>query len=276
MAGKYSLYKTIKADFKLALKGPLLFCTLGVTLGFCFDNWQDLQNFFITPLMSGTESGISVLYFFFNSFSFGGVFSGYFSTIMAAVPFSANYCHEVDGGISIYKIARCGRPCYVRSKFLVASVLGGLTLSIGGLIFILVLASYLPLTTPDQVFELSWLPFSGLLTDGKELLYFASVLYISFLGGALWASIGLCASAFIPNAYVAICSPFICRFILVQIGRMLRLPYEFRLDLLLEARVTAYSDSITLLMITSAVLVLIFLCGYLFSKRVERRIISVE
>ena len=260
----------------MGLKLSFLLAVFGVVLGFCFDNWQDLKIFFITPLISGENPSICVLYYFFNAFSFGGVFSEYFSAIMAAIPFAANYCQETDGDMNIYKISQCGKYSYARSKFLVASTLGGMTLFLGGLIFILALAAYLPLVTPEQIFETSWVPFSGTLTIGNGWSYFAIMLYISFLGGALWASVGLCASAYFPSRYVAICAPFIFRFILTQIGRLLNLPNGLRLEILLCARGKIYSDAVTLVATTVVVFVLILLCYRLFAKRVERRMWDVE
>lgn len=276
MVAKSAFSRTVIADFKIGLKFPFLFAGCGVVLGFCFDNWQDLRNFFISPLISEEKPSVCVMYYFFNSFSFGGVFSEYFAAIMAAIPFAANYCQETDGGLSIYKISRCGKYIYARSKFLVASILGGLTVSLGGLVFILALSSYLPLVTPEQFHEISWLPFSRALTIGNGTPYFAIVLYISFLGGALWGSVGLCASAYFPSLYVAICALFIFRFVLVQIGRLLELPGGLRLDLLLVARETVYSDTITFIITTAIVLVLIFLCYRLFCAQLERRIWDVE
>lgn len=272
MEGRATFIRKARADFRIGMKYPFLLAILGVTLGFFFDNWQDLRLSINNPLIYREDSPICVMYYVFNSFSFGGVFTGYFSTIMAAIPFAANYCLELGGGISIYKVSRCGRRAYVRSKFLVASVFGGLTLFLGGLIFMLILDAYLPIVTPEKILESQWIPFFRTLTIGSGAPYLAIVLYISFLGGALWASVGLCASAYFPSHYVAICAPFIFRFVLTQIGRLLKLPNGLRLEMLLSARGKIYSDTVTLVATTVAVLVFIFLCYHLFAKRIERRI----
>lgn len=276
MEGNDAFFRTVRADFKMGLKLPFLLAVFGVVLGFCFDNWQDLRNFFVAPLISGGKPSICVMYYFFNSFSFGGVFSEYFATIMAAIPFGTNYCQETEGGMCIYKISRCGKNAYARSKFLAASILGGTTLSLGGLIFILALAAYLPLVTPEQIFETSWVPFSQALTIGNGWPYFAIVLCVSFLGGALWGSVGLCTSAYFPSRYAAVCAPFIFRFVMVQLGRLINLPDGLRLDLLLEARVTNHSDIVTFIVTAAFVLALIFLCYRLFCMKLERRIWNVE
>ncbi len=276
MAAKSVLRRTVCADVKMGLGLPFLFAILGVSLGFCFDNWEGLKSSISAPMPYQEGSVACIMYYFFNSFSFGGMFSTYFAAIMAAIPFSCSYCQEENGGMSIYKVSRCGCKAYVRSKFFVASMLGGLTLFLGGLLFILALGTYLPIVTPGKIFESDWIPFYKALTYKNGALYLVIVLYINFLGGALWSSVGLCASAFIPSGYVAVCAPFVFEFVLVQIGRLLKLPDGMRLDRLLTARGTIYSDSVTLVITTVTVVALIFLCCHLFSKRVERRIFNVE
>lgn len=258
------------------MKYPFLLAILGVTLGFCFDNWQDLRISINNPLIYGEGSPICIMYYVFNSFSFGGAFTGYFSTTMAAIPFAANYCWELGGGMSIYKASRCGRHAYARSKFLVASVFGGLTMFLGGLVFMLLLGTYLPIVTPEKILESQGIPFFRALTIGNGVLYLAIILYISFLSGTLWGSVGLCTSAFFPSSYVAICAPFIFRFFLTQIGRLLKLPNGLRIEMLLSARGKIYSDSVTLIVITIVVLALVFLCYRLFTERIERRIWNAE
>lgn len=276
MEDKPTLSRTIRADFKMGLKLPFLLGIFGVFMGFCFDNWEGLRSFIRSSKQYGENSVQCVMYYFFNSFSFGGVFSNYFATIMAAIPFATNYCKETEGGMSIYKISRCGSSVYVRSKFLVASLLGGLTLFLGGLIFSALLGIYLPIVTPGKLFESQWIPFFQALNTGNGVLYMVIVLYISFLGGCLWASVGLCASAYFPSSYVAVCAPFIFRFVLTQIGRLLKLPNGLRLELLLCARGTIYSDDVTVIVTTVAVAFLIFVCYRLFAKRIERSIWNVE
>lgn len=276
MEGKPTLSQTVRADFKIGLKVPFLLAVFGVFSGFCFDNWEALRSFIRSSKQYSESSVQCVMYYFFNSFSYGGVFSTYFATIMAAIPFAANYCQETEGGMSIYKITRCGSSVYVRSKFLVAAMLGGLTLFLGGLIFSALLGIYLPIVTPGKLFESQWIPFFQALNTGNGVLYMVIVLYISFLGGCLWASVGLCASAYFPSKYVAVCAPFIFRFVLTQIGRLLKLPNGLRLELLLCARGTIYSDSVTLIVTTATVLLLIFVCHRLFTRRIERSIWNVE
>lgn len=276
MADKSTFIRTVREDFQIGMKCPFLLAILGVTLGFFFDNWQDIRLSISASVAYADSSPICIMYYVFNSLSFGGVFTGYFSTIMAAIPFATNYCWEQGDGMCTYKITRCGRHTYVHSKFLVAATLGGLTMFLGELVFILLLGTYLPIVTQEKIFESQWIPFFHMLTIGDGVPYLAIILYISFLSGALWGSIGLWISAYFPSSYVAVCAPFIFRFLLVQVGRLLNLPNGLRLDRLLVVRGTIYSDFVTLVVTTATVFVLIFLCYRLFMKRMERRIWDVE
>lgn len=276
MKDKSNFIRTVIADLKLGLKVPFILAILGVTLGYVFDNWMDLQISINNPLINNDESPICVLYYVYNSFSFGGVFTAYFSIIMAAIPFAANYCSEQDGGLSIYKISRCGCRAYVRSKFLVTSALGGMTVFLGCLLFMVILGTYLPIITLEKLHESQGIPFYHALTVGNGALYLVIILYISFLGGALWGSVGLWISGYFTSSYVAVCAPFLVRFVFVQVARILQLPDELRLDRMLSARVTILSDFVTLILTTAIVIVLILLCCHLFSKQVERNIWNVE
>lgn len=99
MGAKSVFNRTVRADFKMGLGIPFLLAVVGVVLGFIFDNFESLRNDFGNPLIYGEGSVSCIMYYFFNSFSFGGVFTEYFAAIMAAIPFSTNYCQEVKGGM---------------------------------------------------------------------------------------------------------------------------------------------------------------------------------
>lgn len=275
MADKLTIKNTVIADLRCGIRIPLLLAILGVALGFCFDNGQSLIQ--STNRLGYPENAVySVHYFVFNAYSFGGVFSEYFIAILAAVPFAGNYSEEFQGRLSVYKMARCGKRTYTLSKFVAGAFWGGFSLFLGGLLLILTLSTYLPLVTEADLLEYQWIPFYDALTVGAGVPYFLIILYIMFLAGALWASIGLCVSAFFPNTYVAICSPFIVRFFFVQIGRLSKLPNSLRLDRLLSARATIGSDFFTLVLLHVIVFIIIVACSRLFRRRIERRMNDAE
>lgn len=266
MRNKSAFVRTVCTDFKLGFGCFFLLAVLGVTLGYVFDNWQDLS------LIFSPQGRMCITYYIFNAFSFGGLFTEDFASALAALPFAANYCQELSGGMVPYKMPRCGQRAYTHSKFVVAPILGGLTVAAGTLVFMLLLATRLPIITERKLSQMLSFPYGSWLTVAGGWPYLAAILYLSFLGGALWASAGLCCSAFFPSPYVAVCAPFILKFMLTQIGRQLKLPGELRLELLLEARATIYSDAVTLIVLTAVILALNALLCHIFTRRVERRI----
>ena len=268
--------RTFRADLRMGLGFPSVLSVLGVVLSFCFDNFESLRGCWRNPYIYRENSVNCVVYYVFNSFSFGGVFSQYFCPMLAAVPLACSYCVEKQGRLLIYKVTRCGRIAYTRSKFLSASLLGGGALALGTLLFMLVLGSFLPVVTPQKLLESDWIPYFDALNTGNGTAYLGIILYIVFLNGCLWSSVGLCASAFFPNRYVALSAPLVAQFLLMELERMLKLPGEFRLCLLMSARTRLYSDGVTLAVLTGTVLFLIFVLHRVFAKKVERGLLDAS
>lgn len=262
----------LRSDIRQGFGISFLFAVAGIVISLCFDSLGTLKATINNPLIYGEYAGICVLYFYFNAISFGGVFSHYMFAILAALPFAASYSIEQQNGAVVYRILRSSKRNYCSTKILVSAISGGLTACIGCLLFILALSTYLPLITTRQVLELSTFPYGCTLSIGGGVPYFVISLYLAFLRGALYSSVGMCVSAFLPNPYIAVCSPMIFEFFLVECGRLLRLPAALRLDLVLLARGTLYSDSATLLIVTVVVSSIIILCFKLFSARCERRL----
>lgn len=272
MEDKFVQGSMLRSDIRQGFGISFLFAVAGIVICLCFDSWETLKATINNPLIYGEYANICVLYFYFNAISFGGVFSRYMLSVLAALPFAANYSIEQQNGAVVYRILRSSKRNYCSTKILVSAISGGLTVCIGCLLFILALSTYLPLVTSQKVLELSAVPYAYTLSIGGGVPYFVISLYLAFLRGALYSSVGMCVSAFLPNPYIAVCSPMIFEFFLVECGRLLRLPAALRLDLILSARGTLFSDSATLVIVTVVVLSIIILCFELFSARCERRL----
>lgn len=210
---------------------------------------------------------ISVHYFYFNAVSFGGVFSHYFAALLAGLPFAASYAEE--HGMLPYLLCRTSRIKYCVSKMLVSALAGGLALSCGALVFMLLLAMKFPLVTERTLFEMQWIPFFGLLNDGG-VTYFIACLYLAFLKGFLWGGVAMCVSAYLPNQFVVTASPFVLSFILVQIYRLSRLSDSLRLDRLLSGRVQIGSEFCTLAAAAIAVAAVWAICAVLFVRKLKK------
>lgn len=261
-----------RADFRQAFRQPFVLAVLGVILCFILDNPHDFGFVVHGDPELLKHSEICVQYFYFHAVSFGGVFCSYLLPIVTAVPYAASYSQEFRHHLLIYQIVRCHKRVYFRNKILVTALSGGLTASLGGLLFMAMLAVKIPLTTPMNLFEMQDFPYAEALASHGGLPYMVIVVYLLFLSGALWSSAGLCISAYLPNPYLAICSPMMFQFFLVELSRLLHLENNQRLDMLLCARGSIISDTFTLPFVTIAVCLLVMGFGIVFTKRCERRL----
>lgn len=261
-AAKGTLWPDLLQGFRL----HFLLSVVGVFLCLVLDNGEFLRNSIHNPYADPYAEGstLCVLYFYFNAVSMGGVFSAYVIPILAAVPYAASYALEAENRMVIYKAVRAGNRSYFRSKILVSALTGGACTALGSLLFMGALSTYLPITTP------------AMLQSAQAFLYqqfpgFPWVLiYLAFLSGTLWAVSGMCISAFLPSPYLAMCFPMILQFLLVETGRLLVLPPEYRLDLLLNGRSGLGSDWGTLIFLTFFTFGAVILSGILFRKQCER------
>jgi hypothetical protein len=265
MGGKIFL-RSISADFKRALRFPLLIAILVVVLGFVFDNYGDLQVAIENPERAREVS--TVLYFYFNSVSFGGVFSRYLFAMIAALPFASGYVAERQSGMTTFLISKTGQRNYCFSKMLVSAISGGLALAIGSTMFILIMSTRMPLVNDAIAFEHIWAPYHALLA-GNGITYFAVALYLMFITGVLWGAVAMCVSAYVTDKYVVIASPFLIAFVEMQFSRMLKLPNSYRIEWLLTGRSGIGSDNMTLIVCSIFVLLVFAVCTMLFTRRVK-------
>lgn len=270
MVGKLN-GKSYTIEFVQILCPQLLLGIIGVALCFYLDALESIKSSINNPLIYGEYSVSCVLHYITEGYSFGGVFCTYLMPILTALPYAASYSVEESNYFVPYKIARSGKRHYSLAKILTAAVSGGLTALIGTLLFTLILSTYLPLVTPQDILETQVLPFGTLLFQGGGIPFLMVVMYLITLSGALWAESGLWISAFFPNQYVALCFPMLFKFLMTQTGRLLRLPDGLRLDKILCVRGTFLSDKITLVVASLTVLILITIMGRSFRKRIERR-----
>lgn len=263
-------------ELKRVFHLPFLVGIVGTAVCFYLDELEFIKMTINNPLVF-TEGSVScVLHYITGSYTFGGVFCSYLMPIFAAFSYSVSYCTEENNHMVSYKIARSGKKQYSFAKVLTTAVSGGLTTLLGMLFFAIALSTYLPLTTLQYIEESQILPFGSLLSRNGGLTFLMVVMYLITLSGALWAEAGLWVSAYLPNPYVALCFPMIFKFLMVQTGRLLRLPDAIRLDRLLSLNGRLMSDETTLVVVTGVVFALIVLMGGDFRRKIERRIENVS
>lgn len=255
-----------------------LFClsSFGVVCCLCLDSWNTLQYVILHPEAAQLDSTMCVLYFYFNAVSFGGVYSRYFTAILVSIPFSAVYSIEENNNFVVYKVVRLGKKKYNLYNIGFAAASAGAVMLIGRILFPCVLSIFLPIATPTFIESMNGLPFHELLQTDNVTGYFAVLSYLALLKGIILGSIGMCVSAFLPNAYIAICSPMLFEFLMVEINRLLMLPSSFRLDMIFCGRGIFISNNLTLVVSTVATILVVTFCYKIFGNRVERRIENGE
>lgn len=186
--------------------------------------------------------------------------------IFGALPFAANFADEWSCSASNMYITRCGTVKYAVSNVVVTFVSAFITVLSGMLIFAAVLACFMPLC-PSNMDSLSG-PFDFLLKTPIPFLAVAVRAAVFAASCAMWSVMGLMLSAFFPNKYVALCTPFAASYIVE------------RITIQFPAPLNLWTVSISMLNWNNTVLLFLYsiglftalaaLCGLIFVLRVKR------
>lgn len=158
-------------------------------------------------------SGADVLYFWNIAQNIG-----YFTSISILCCTAINctaFLNDYHSNFYRNCVLRSGKLSYTLSKFLSCVVIGGLTLALGLVIFILILRIKFPLIAEnssylEQYIRSSDSMFTGKILESRHYIgFFVVQTLLAFLFGALWSAVGICISAFITDKYVASFSPYI-------------------------------------------------------------------
>lgn len=137
-----------------------------------------------------------------------------FAPLLAALPFSARFCAEIDCGMIRSIILRQQPVKYLAQKFAINGIAGGVSLALPEILLTLVIVALgMPYRIEDvyegyqtvcydSVFEELQFTWGG-------LAYMLVCVALVFLSGAVWANVGLCMSAFIPNRFLAVGFPIV-------------------------------------------------------------------
>jgi fumarate reductase subunit D len=91
-----------------------------------------------------------------------------------------------------------------------------------------------------------------------------------FLSAAFWSVVGLCASSYMPNKFVALCTPFIISFFLNRFTYTF--PIWLRLNRISEGMCKFNGTVISLAYATLVYTVLTTVAGLIFVKNAKRRL----
>lgn len=201
--------------------------------------------------------------------------SGFHKLILlfCVLPYTISFCEDWNSNYIKAIVIRSGLRQYAISKMISCAFSAGISVWMGIALFIAPLMVNIPLVSTTagnyEAFATQTLAGEWLL-EGRYLLYFAVYIYLASLAGAFWAVVGLCASAFIPNKFVALFIPFIGFYILVFFTY--EFPVWLQLSKIANGDIGIAGTFPSLLYATLLFAVLFFLVGLLFMKMVARRL----
>lgn len=187
--------------------------------------------------------------------------------------YSASFCIDWQSRFNYFLIIRSERKAYALSKCLAAAIAGGLAVVLGAVLFIGVVCIATPAMLPPERWrsELEWQAFGDLIMKEQVGRYFLAHLFCLFLQAAFSASLGLTASAYLPNKYVAYMMPFILGFVIAELAMIFQFPFWLN-PVYFIVRAWDTSTPVILLRALALYVPLILLCILLFMHRVKRRL----
>jgi len=197
-------------------------------------------------------------------------------TLFCVLPYTTGFCDDWNSQYIRPLFIRIGATRYGISKVIACALSSGTAVALGLILFIVSLMPWVTFVSKSagnyEFFATNTLGGVFLL-NGQNGMYFAIYIYLAFLAASFWSVFGLCASAYIPNKYVALCTPFIASYILNFVTN--RFPVWARLNKIIDGSCIIGG---TLLSIFYATLLFSFLTigvGAIFVKKAKRRIANV-
>jgi hypothetical protein len=190
--------------------------------------------------------------------------------IFAAIPFVASFCSDWNTQYIRFMLARSSVRRYTWSKVTVCSV-SSFTVVFLGLLFFLLFLSFLMPVFPQDIEAHSYPPFGSLLTSGFPMASLLLTLFIFAVGNSFWVICGLTLSAYLPNRFIAVLSPFVFSYFLEEVSS--GFPTWISLYHLTRVRdVIGLGALPSLIYFIFIFGLLIFICGLIFSHQVKRRV----
>ena len=192
------------------------------------------------------------------------------TVIFAAVPFTANFADEWKNRVTAYCVTRKGVKKYAASNVLLCAVTSFLALFLGILLYMLVMSFFVDFDTPGKYVGDTGYPYCELYTYGPRWLYPIIRVFIFSVSGSMWCVMGLMLSAFVPNKYVAVCSPVVASYVVERIT--MQLPVKFSLYSLSVSFPLIYNSVVTFIYTTMFFTVISAVCGFVFYFVLRKRV----
>jgi hypothetical protein len=131
--------------------------------------------------------------------------------LIVVLPFAASFTSERTSKYLQLIVSRSGRSRYIVSKFVANALAGGMVLALSAIVIYAFLSLILPEGLPvphPQARIPPQNPFDELYRQDTALFVWTRI-GISFIFGLTYASLGMLASLFTENRFIALAAPFI-------------------------------------------------------------------
>lgn len=194
-----------RAHFYKLIRDPLFYVGIIATALLCASKW--LQHFHGSDVRSDIDVTL------------------YFSTvtkmiaIAGALPFAANFAGEWKSRVTINCVSRCDASRYAVSNVVVCFLSSVATVFVGMMLYAGVLSFFIPVYVENgnsmDLLELT------LLGNERYSLPWIYIIYriLPFAASCgMWSVMGMMVTAFFPNKFVGICTPFVASYVIERIS----------------------------------------------------------
>ena len=186
--------------------------------------------------------------------------------VCASIPFAANFADEWNNMTILSCITRKNVLKYSVSNIAVCFISAFVTIFCGMMIYVFV---NIMLKPPFENTQPIGPPYGELLENGAVLLPFWFTIMVFALSCGMWAVMGLTLSAFFPNKYVAICSPFVFCYVIERFTRSFAEEFDLYS---LSRSASSHSAAFIVLWASGVFLAISLFCGIMFTLVVKRRV----
>ena len=225
---------------------------------------------FYAGAKSELNAAMDVLVLFKYSIEASGVNTLYL--LFCVLPYTTSFCTEWSSHYLKSVVIRIGPVKYALSKLVACALSSALAVMLGISIFILSFLARLPLvSTTAPNYKVFTRTLGGeFLQNGPHIAYFALYILLLSLAGAFWATVGLCASAYLPNKFVALFTPYIGMFALSLLTS--GLPPYLQINRITRTGVNMGGTFASLLYSVFFIGILFAGIGFLFVTKIKKRV----
>lgn len=204
-------------------------------------------------------------------FEYAPVSLGPLIALFCVLPYTTSFCSDWNSQYIRLIAIRTSHRGYGLSKVISCALSSGSAIALGNALFIISLMPRIALVSESSIKSAAAYTVGGeFLLNGQYGMYFAIRIYLAFLAAAFWSVVGLCASSYMPNKFVALCTPFIASFFLNRATSTF--PVWLRLNKISEGMCMLKGTWVSLAYATLLYTMLTVAVGLLFVRTAKRRL----